>query len=136
MLLSALLVSLSTSVGSKKPTILVFVGLLRTLACGGWVYVTSSDDHDFHDVAMIVYLVLTPPWMYITSGSLSPRAPSKISTLADPRDAGEDQLARKAKKMRRIAAGSFFGCIPFMVHFFIRHKVKRIPGAYTHYAFL
>ena len=43
-------------------------GVLRTLACGGWVYITSSDDHDVHDVLMISYIVLNLPWMF---GSLA-----------------------------------------------------------------
>jgi hypothetical protein len=29
---------------------------VRTLSCGGWVYITSSDDHDVHDVLMITYM--------------------------------------------------------------------------------
>jgi hypothetical protein len=27
------------------------------------VYITSSDDHDAHDVLMILYIVLNVPWM-------------------------------------------------------------------------
>ena len=38
------------------------VGVLRTITCGGWVYITSTDDHDTHDVFMIAYIVLTLPW--------------------------------------------------------------------------
>ena len=38
-------------------------GLLRTLLCGGWVYVTSSDDGLVHDVCMILYIVMNVPWM-------------------------------------------------------------------------
>lgn len=42
----------------------VFVfGIIRTLSCGGWVYITSSDDHDVHDVFMITYMVSNIPWM-------------------------------------------------------------------------
>lgn len=120
--LSALLVSLSAPSSSLKTPILLFVGVLRTLACGGWVYVTSTDDHQIHDIAMFLYLALTPPWMYITSGSL---------TRAD----NKEPLAQRAKRMRRIAASSFFACTPFMGFFFYRHNVLRIPGAYSHYAY-
>ncbi|KAG9074234.1 hypothetical protein FS749_014239, partial [Ceratobasidium sp. UAMH 11750] len=35
----------------------------------------------------------------------------------------------------KIVASSFFGALPPMIYFFIRHKVYRIPGAYTHYSF-
>lgn len=127
--LSALLVSLSTPSRSAKASILLFVGVLRTLACGGWVYVTSTDDHLFHDIAMFVYLALTPPWMFITSGS-----------LAQPSIGGRtphthDKLAAKARRMRGIACFSFFACTPLMGYFFYRHNALRIPGAYSYYAY-
>ncbi|TKY85419.1 hypothetical protein EX895_005581 [Sporisorium graminicola] len=127
--LSALLVSLSTPTRSSKASILLFVGVLRTLACGGWVYVTSTDDHFFHDIAMFAYLALTPPWMFITSGSL---AQPRIGTQSA---ASDDKLSAKARKMRRLACFSFFACTPFMGFFFYRHNVLRIPGAYSHYAY-
>nr|CDI53768.1 related to cwh43-sensor transporter protein [Melanopsichium pennsylvanicum 4] len=127
--LSALLVSLSTPSKSAKASILLFVGVLRTLACGGWVYVTSTDDHLFHDIAMFAYLALTPPWMFITSGSLAQ------SSLAIRKVAKQDELAAKARRMRRIACFSFFACTPFMGYFFYRHNALRIPGAYSYYAY-
>lgn len=128
-LLSALLVSLSTPIPSPKASILLCVGVLRTLACGGWVYVTSTDDHLVHDIAMFVYLALTPPWMFITSGSLA--QPPSVKNAAKT----DDQLASKARKMRRIACFSFFACTPFMGFFFYRHNALRIPGAYSYYAY-
>ncbi|EST05218.2 Frag1/DRAM/Sfk1 [Kalmanozyma brasiliensis GHG001] len=127
--LSALLVSLSTPARSPKASILLVVGVCRTLACGGWVYVTSTDDHFVHDIAMFAYLALTPPWMFITSGSLA--QPSILSRSAG----SDDQLASKARRTRRIACFSFFACTPFMGFFFYRHNVLRIPGAYSHYAY-
>lgn len=119
--LSSLLVSLSKP-SSSHAAILVFVGSLRTIACGGWVYITSSDDHDAHDIAMGLYLILTPPWMYITSGSLAPQ-PNKESMMAT---SSKDLLANQARRMRRFAASAFFGMTPFMVYFFYRHKVRLI----------
>lgn len=128
-LLSALLVSLSTSTRSSKAFVLLLVGVLRTFACGGWVYVTSTDDHLIHDIAMFVYLALTPPWMFITSGSLAqPRSGKAVAYT-------HDTLASKARKMRRIACFSFFACTPFMGFFFYRHNALRIPGAYSYYAY-
>ena len=49
---------------SSIPGFLFLVGVLRTLSCGGWVFITSSDDHDVHDVLMISYIVLNIPWMF------------------------------------------------------------------------
>lgn len=48
---------------SSLPPIVFITGLVRTLSCGGWVYITSSDDHDIHDVLMISYIVCNIPWM-------------------------------------------------------------------------
>ena len=89
---------------------------------------TSTDDHDFHDVAMIAYLLLTPAWMYISGTSLSSTAQTASTT-------DREALLQKGNKFRKITAGAFFGMIPFMVFFFYRHKVLEIPGAYTSYAF-
>jgi Frag1/DRAM/Sfk1 family len=48
---------------SRWPTFLFYVGIVRTLSCGGWVYITSTDDHDAHDILMILYIVCNIPWM-------------------------------------------------------------------------
>ncbi|KAI4123366.1 MAG: hypothetical protein LQ338_005298 [Usnochroma carphineum] len=100
---------------SKLPQIIAGVGLFRTLSCGGWTYVTSTDDHGWHDIFMISYVVATLPW---TLGclALSPHNP-------------------KAVKYRKILAGSFFGTLVPLVYFFIQHKIHKVPGAYTIYAF-
>ncbi|KAI0297277.1 Frag1/DRAM/Sfk1 family-domain-containing protein [Multifurca ochricompacta] len=92
---------------SSLPGLLLVTGILRTLTCGGWVYITSSDDHDVHDVLMILYIVLNLPWML-----------------------GTIQLSRGNVLRQR-----FWISLPPMIYFFVRHKVHRIPGAYTHYAF-
>ena len=90
------------------PKIIAAIGVLRTFLCGGWVYVTSTDDHDFHDIAMIGYLVCTLPW---TLGiiAMSPINP-------------------KAIKYRKIVAGSFFATLVPLIYFFIQHKIHRVPG--------
>jgi len=49
---------------SRVPSILLVVGFVRTLSCGGWVYITSNDDHDSHDVLMILYILCNVPWMW------------------------------------------------------------------------
>ncbi|KAF5367533.1 hypothetical protein D9758_003810 [Tetrapyrgos nigripes] len=51
------------SAESFLPTAVFICGVLRTLSCGAWVYITSSDDHDVHDFFMILYIVLNLPWM-------------------------------------------------------------------------
>ncbi|KAI0636196.1 Frag1/DRAM/Sfk1 family-domain-containing protein [Trametes polyzona] len=101
---------------SSIPGFLLLVGILRTLSCGGWVYITSSDDHDVHDVLMISYIVLNLPWMF---GSIAFTPASHVAS----------------RRRRRFAAFSFFAAIVPMVYFFIQHKVHRVPGAYTRYSF-
>ncbi|KAJ8072662.1 Protein cwh43 [Marasmius tenuissimus] len=101
---------------SSLPTIVFVCGILRTLSCGGWVYITSSDDHDVHDVCMIGYIVLNIPWM--VGGILS--TPLEYASV---------------RRKRVILSSVFFLTIIPLVYFFIQHKVHRIPGAYTHYSF-
>ncbi|OBZ72336.1 Protein cwh43 [Grifola frondosa] len=101
---------------SSVPGFVMLVGILRTLSCGGWVYITSNDDHDIHDVLMIAYIVLNIPWMF---GSI-------ICTPVQ---------YTQARRRRRLMASAFFISIIPMIYFFIQHKVHRVPGAYTRYSF-
>ncbi|PIL29869.1 hypothetical protein GSI_08076 [Ganoderma sinense ZZ0214-1] len=114
--LVALQYYLHRSATSSVPGFLLLVGLLRTLSCGGWVFITSSDDHDIHDVLMIAYIVLNLPWMF---GSLAFTPANHIA----------------ARSRRRWTSIAFFASLVPMIYFFIQHKVHRIPGAYTHYSF-
>lgn len=125
-LLSALLVSLSNPQSSQSK-VLAFTGILRTLSCGGWVFCTSTDLPLVHDVAMILYLVLTPAWMFISWGSLAPQP--------DKEDGAALKLTERSRKTRRNTAMAFFASIPFMCLCYYRHRVLRIPGAYTIYSF-
>ncbi|KAI3395657.1 hypothetical protein diail_1023 [Diaporthe ilicicola] len=106
---------LSRRPGHKLPTFVAFWGIFRTLTCGGWTYVTSTDDHDWHDVFMISYLLATIPWTFGCI-ALSPPNPTAI-------------------KYRKYVSGTFYGSIIPLIYFFIQHKVHRVPGAYTTYAF-
>ncbi|KAJ9144642.1 Protein CWH43 [Pleurostoma richardsiae] len=106
---------LTAKPGHNLPKFVAFWGVFRTLTCGGWTYVTSTDDHDWHDIFMISYLVATIPW---TFGCLALSPPNP-----------------KAIKYRKYIAGGFYGAIIPLIYFFIQHKVHRIPGAYTTYAF-
>jgi hypothetical protein len=83
--------------------------------------VTSTDDHDWHDIFMISYLVATLPW---TIGCIA-LSPHNATAL----------------KYRKIFAGSFFATLVPLIYFFIQHKVHRVAGgmscclvhlAYTH----
>ncbi|KIP11062.1 hypothetical protein PHLGIDRAFT_21941 [Phlebiopsis gigantea 11061_1 CR5-6] len=105
---------LQRTASSALPNLLLGVGIVRTLSCGGWVFITSSDDHDWHDILMITYIVCNLPWMY---GSISA---TKDATI---------------RERRKLVANMFFFAIVPMVYFFIQHKVYRIPGAYTRYSF-
>ncbi|CAK7210103.1 Protein cwh43 [Sporothrix bragantina] len=106
---------LTAKPGRSLPKVVAYFGVFRTFTCGGWTYVTSTDNHDWHDIFMISYLVATIPWMFGCL-ALSPANP-------------------KAIQYRKYVAGAFFGTIIPLVYFFIQHKVHRVPGAYTIYAF-
>lgn len=94
--------------GSTLPKVVAFTGIFRTLTCGGWTYVTSTDDHDWHDIFMISYLVATLPW---TLGCLA-LSPAN----------------RKAVKYRKVLASLFFGTLVPLIYYFIQHKVHKVAG--------
>jgi hypothetical protein len=97
--------------GGSLPKFVAGVGIFRTLTCGGWTYVTSTDDHDWHDIFMISYLVATLPW---TLGCLALSPPNP-----------------KAIRYRKYFAAAFFGTLVPLIYFFIQHKVYKVPGG-TH----
>jgi hypothetical protein len=49
---------------SSWPFVLLIVGVVRSLSCGGWVYVTSTDHHDAHDALMLSYIICNVFWMF------------------------------------------------------------------------
>ncbi|CDR38357.1 CYFA0S02e00694g1_1 [Cyberlindnera fabianii] len=101
--------------GQKKALIGSLVGIVRTVTCGGWVYITSTDDHDVHDVFMISYIVLTIPWdWYVTTST--PRGTS-------------------LRKGRFWTSITFFATLVPLIYWFIQHKVHRRAGAYSIYAY-
>ncbi|KAF2096343.1 hypothetical protein NA57DRAFT_67120 [Rhizodiscina lignyota] len=100
---------------ASLPKFVLGVGLFRTLTCGGWTYVTSTDDHDWHDIFMISYLVATLPW---TLGCIALSPPNHV-----------------AIKWRKRFATAFFATLVPLIYFFIQHKVHKVAGAYTIYAF-
>ena len=104
---------LTSRPNTALPKIVAGVGVFRTLSCGGWTYVTSTDDHGWHDIFMISYLVATLPW---TVGCilLSPQNP-------------------RALKYRKRLAGCFFGTLIPLIYFFIQHKVHKVAGGKCDY---
>lgn len=115
-----LLVFLNFIISYRKKLILPYVlllsGLARTFTCGGWVYITSTDDHDWHDIFMIGYIVLTIPWT-VTVSVLSPKG----STI---------------RRGRVFTAATFFLMLVPLVYWFIQHKVHVRPGAYSYYSYI
>jgi len=107
-LLVFLFYCLSNRPDSRLPKFVAGVGAFRTLTCGGWTYVTSTDDHDWHDIFMISYLVATLPWT-VGCVLLSPPNP-------------------KAVQYRKYFASAFFATLVPLIYFFIQHKVHRVPG--------
>ncbi|WWD03771.1 hypothetical protein V865_001827 [Kwoniella europaea PYCC6329] len=91
----------------------LFVGIARTFCCGGWVYITSRDHHDLHDLFMILYLLLTLPWMFLSTQNCS---------------------NTRTRSIRRIPFFGFLAMIPPLIWFYYKHSIMRIPGAYTYYS--
>lgn len=93
---------------SVLPKLVAGTGFFRTITCGGWTYITSTDDHGSHDIFMVSYLVASIPW---TLGCLaiSPNNP-------------------RAVRYRKIFAGCWFGTLVPLTYFFIQHKVHKVAG--------
>ena len=100
---------------SYLPYIALIAGTLRTFTAGGWMYITSTDDHDAHDIFMIAYMVLTIPWTVCT-------------TLLSPKPSTQ-------RSARFYSAVAFFGTIFPLIYWFIQHKVHVVAGAYSVYAY-
>ncbi|KAF4126180.1 calcofluor white hypersensitive protein [Geosmithia morbida] len=101
--------------GHRLPDFVATMGIVRTLTCGGWTYITSTDNHDWHDILMISYIVATLPW---TIG---------CTILSPPNE--------QAVSLRRFFGTTFFATLVPLIYFFIQHKVHKVAGAYTTYAF-
>ncbi|GAA5821666.1 hypothetical protein JCM11251_000961 [Rhodosporidiobolus azoricus] len=116
-----ILLTYVSQLGSRKsnvlPAVLAVTSASRTLFCGGWVFVTSSDHGDVHDIFMVGYIVLNLPYMILTT-YLTP------STTR----------ASSAKSARRWLASAFFATLVPLVYWYIQHKVHRRAGAYSIYA--
>lgn len=95
----------------NRSTFGLIVGVTRTITCGSWVYITSTDDHNTHDMFMIAYMVLTIPWNIV------------ISRKSDVR-------------MRHIITASLFYITLFpLIYWYIQHQVHHLAGAYSIYAY-
>ncbi|PVU99801.1 hypothetical protein BB559_000406 [Furculomyces boomerangus] len=110
---------------TKLPLVVFIVGFLRTITAGIWVYITSSDDHDIHDVGMLLYMALTLPYMFTTISSSS-----NLTQLART----NTFESKKTTRYRKIVCFSFIIAIFPMLYWFIQHKVNKVAGAYSIYA--
>lgn len=109
--LVALFYLLTRRPNTNLPAIVAGVGIFRTLTCGGWTYVTSTDDHNWHDIFMISYLAATVPW---TLGCLALSPPNP-----------------EAVKWRKRLSTLFFSTLIPLIYFFIQHKVHKVAGGKT-----
>ncbi|KAM0752819.1 hypothetical protein T439DRAFT_323432 [Meredithblackwellia eburnea MCA 4105] len=104
--------------GRRGAAAVALVGIVRTLACGGWVYVTSWEGGEVHDICMIGYIVTNIPWMWGTTALLSPAS----------------MPTSKPRSLRVLFSSLFFGTLVPLIYCYIQHKVHRVAGAYSYYA--
>ena len=93
------------------------IGLLRTCFAGLWTYITSSVDHDMHDVGMIGYLVLSTAYHF----GIAFRTRSQGKAL-------NDAFVRRTGSIRLFVALLFVGTLVPLLYFFYLHKVEHIAG--------
>jgi hypothetical protein len=90
------------------PKLVASLGIFRTFTCGGWVYVTSSDDQDWHRRLVISYIVATVLWM--------------LGCVAlSPNNAG-------ANKYRKYLAVISYSTLVPLIYFYIQHTVYKVAG--------
>ncbi|CAL9735549.1 protein Cwh43p [Monosporozyma servazzii] len=95
----------------NRSKLILLIGVVRTVTCGGWVYITSTDDHDTHDIFMIAYIVLTLPWDILVTRASAFKTKKTLVTL------------------------TFFGLLVPMLYWYYQHQVKHVAGAYSVYAY-
>lgn len=95
-------------------SLVFWLGVARTLAAGGWVFITSNDSHGWHDNAMIVYLVLSLVYYVAVAAKTSRSHPC-------------------SRWFSRCLV-AFVANIAPLGWCYWRHKVLRVAGAYSWYA--
>ncbi|RKO97158.1 hypothetical protein CAUPRSCDRAFT_6932, partial [Caulochytrium protostelioides] len=104
------------------------VGLIRTLSCAGWVFVTSTNNGLIHDVGMIVYLVAG--FVYMILLTVQSNREARFQSL----DALSLRPVTRTPQYRTRAIIAFMSLLPCLVYYYLLHKVHRVPGAYSYYA--
>jgi hypothetical protein len=95
------------------------IGLVRTVACGVFVYITSTDDHDIHDIGMLLYILCTIPYM---AGTIwYERRLSGVTV-------------QQAVKWRKRLSSLFVLSLGPLIYYYLQHKVHQVKGAYSIYA--
>ncbi|RKP09568.1 Frag1/DRAM/Sfk1 family-domain-containing protein, partial [Thamnocephalis sphaerospora] len=110
-----------TRTPSMLAKVVLVVGLIRTVSCGVFVYITSTDDHDIHDIGMLVYIACTFPYM--------------LGTIWYERRLAGTSVQQAVRWRQRICTAFIVSLAP-LIYFFIQHKVHHVKGAYTKYAFV
>ena len=95
------------------------LGLVRSITCGIFVYITSTDDHDVHDIGMLLYILATFPYMFCT-----------IWHERRLTGAAIQQAVRWRKRLGII----FVLTLGPLVYCYLQHKVHQVKGAYSFYA--
>lgn len=97
---------------AERSPALAIIGFIRTIFCGTFVYITSSDDHDVHDIGMLGYIILTIPYYILNYKSNNNKNKIKVSFHV-----------------------LFFATLVPLIYWYIRHSVHIQSGAYSVYAY-
>ncbi|TIA97466.1 hypothetical protein E3P96_03389 [Wallemia ichthyophaga] len=90
------------------------LGLIRTFSCGGWSFITSTDNSTAHDIFMLIYILSNIIYMPL----------------------GFSLTRKKSLRIVRGLTSFYFIASLFpMFYTYFQHKTNKIPGAYTTYAF-
>jgi hypothetical protein len=110
--------------GSFIPGFLASCTLVRTIAAGGWIYITSSDHGDVHDFFMILCVVCR----YRSSFRSMMTVRERYMVMNIPHMLGTIHYSTNSSSSRKAVAAAFFGALPPLIYFYIQHKVHRVAG--------
>lgn len=103
-----------------------YTSLLATIMvsaiCISFKIVCANCFQDLHDLFMIFYLLLTIPWMFLSTENAKRDSQHKRYISAWTRNVPQLTV------FRRIPFYGFLATIPPMMWFYYRHSVLRIPG--------
>lgn len=103
---------------ARRQSVSFWAGFARMWLAGFWIYCPSKEWNTFHDLSMIFYLISTVTYHQFLL----------TAKLCIDKKSRNTRICRLLQRLLLLDG-------PILILFFILHRVYRIPGAYSLYAF-